>query len=73
MKTITVKLGGMSCQHCVRAVAKALAQVAGLSDIQVDLASQTATFSSEEATLDLTRIQAAIEAEGYEYLGVSGQ
>ena len=33
----TVKIKGMSCQHCVGAVTKALGEIPGISDVKVDL------------------------------------
>jgi len=40
----TVKIKGMSCQHCIKAVTKALGEIEGVSDIRVDLASGEASF-----------------------------
>ena len=33
----TIKISGMSCQHCVMAVTKALGGIDGIKDVQVDL------------------------------------
>ena len=42
--TTTIKVKGMSCQHCVNAVTKALAEIDGVSGVKVDLAKGEATF-----------------------------
>ncbi len=42
MKTIKIK--GMSCQHCVKAVTKALSEIAGIKDVTVDLERGEASF-----------------------------
>ena len=42
MKTVKVK--GMSCQHCVRTVKKALEEIQGVSNVNVDLLKCEATF-----------------------------
>ena len=42
MKSIKIK--GMSCQHCVMAVTRALSAVDGIKDVKVDLKSGIATY-----------------------------
>lgn len=65
MKT-TVKIKGMSCNHCVMAVTKALNQIDGLGDVQVDLEKGEATFD-HGTSLDMARIKLEIEKAGYEF------
>jgi len=43
----TIKVKGMSCQHCVKAVTKALGEVEGVTDVKVDLMAGEVSF--EEA------------------------
>ncbi len=38
MQTTTLGISGMTCQHCVAAVTKALQSVPGVQSAQVDLA-----------------------------------
>ncbi len=61
----TVKIKGMSCQHCVMAVTKALRGVAGVKDVKVDLATGEAAIE-EETAVDLQAITDAIKKAGYE-------
>ena len=61
----TVKINGMSCNHCVMAVTKALNEIPGLSEVQVDLASGEATFEAKE-TVDMKEVAKQIEKAGYE-------
>jgi copper chaperone len=63
MPTIGVK--GMSCQHCVASVTKALSEIEGVSDVVVDLAKGMATFN-EKAPVALDTIKKAIAAIGFE-------
>jgi copper chaperone len=42
--TTTIKVKGMSCQHCVQAVTKALQEIDGVSGVKVDLLKGEATF-----------------------------
>lgn len=40
----TMKVSGMSCQHCVAAVTKALEGLEGLKEVHVDLAAGEVSF-----------------------------
>ncbi len=63
MKNIKIK--GMSCQHCVMAVTKALAALDGVKDVQVDLKSGVATYEEVKAVAPEV-VAAAIKKAGYE-------
>jgi copper chaperone len=63
MKSIKIK--GMSCQHCVMAVTKALNAVDGIKDVKVDLKTGTATYD-ETKPVDLKLITEAVTKAGYE-------
>ena len=61
----TVKIKGMSCQHCVMAVTKALKEIEGLTEVVVDLDKGQATFS-ETKPVDITLVKDKIKNAGYE-------
>jgi copper chaperone len=63
MKTIKIK--GMSCQHCVKAVTKTLSEIDGIKDVQVDLAKGEATFD-EVQPIDQGLLRERIKKAGYE-------
>lgn len=63
MKTIKIK--GMSCQHCVMSVTKALGAVDGIKDVHVDLKSGMATYEEVKA-VDRAAVAAAIKKAGFE-------
>ncbi|MCE5210009.1 MAG: heavy-metal-associated domain-containing protein [Deltaproteobacteria bacterium] len=63
MKSIKIK--GMSCQHCVMAVMKALNAVEGIKDVKVDLKSGIATFTEIKA-VEPEVLAMAIKKAGYE-------
>ena len=63
MKSIKIK--GMSCQHCVMAVTKALAALDGVKDVNVDLKSGMATYEEVKA-VDPKVVAAAVKKAGYE-------
>ena len=43
----TVKVKGMSCQHCVASVTKALSDIEGITDVSVNLEAGEATLSDQ--------------------------
>jgi len=55
----------MSCDHCVRAVTKALEEVEGIKNIRVDLESGEAMFE-ETVPVDESIIEEKIKKAGYE-------
>ena len=66
MEKKTLKVEGMSCEHCVKAVNNALSAIAGLADINVSLQDGTVSFSHDPALAPLESIKAAITEEGYQ-------
>jgi copper chaperone len=61
----TVKIKGMSCNHCVMAVTKALNEIDGVKDVRVDLAKGEATYN-EAMPVDMDVVKAQIAKAGYE-------
>lgn len=61
----TVKIKGMSCQHCAKAVTKALDEIDGVKDAKVDLAKGEATFE-ETKPVDENVLREKIAKAGYE-------
>ena len=64
----TVKIKGMSCQHCVMAVTKALSGIEGVKNVQVDLKNATASYE-EVKPVDAAVVAQAIKKAGYEVAG----
>jgi len=60
-----LKVKGMSCQHCVMSVTKALNQLDGIKNIQIDLAKGEVRFDNTKSVAS-DRIQKAITDAGYE-------
>ena len=61
----TIKIKGMSCNHCVMAVTKALNEIAGIKNVKVDLSKGEATFE-EEKPANMMVVQEQIKKAGYE-------
>jgi copper chaperone len=63
--TTTIRIKGMSCQHCVKALTKTLSEIDGIKDVQVDLAKGEATFD-EVQPIDQELLRERIGKAGYE-------
>jgi len=59
----TVKIKGMSCQHCVNSTKEALEKIPGVSDVKVNLEKGEATYQGE---VDAKVIKEAISKIGFE-------
>ncbi|MDR1863057.1 MAG: cation transporter [Treponema sp.] len=66
MKT-SLKIEGMSCEHCVKHVKEALEGVAGVISAQVSLKDKSAQVEHEDRVA-LESLKAAVGGEGYEVL-----
>ena len=59
-----IKIKGMTCQHCVMSVTKALGTIPGVKNLRVDLVKGEAAF---ENTQNISRdsLRKAVEDAGY--------
>ena len=60
-----IKIKGMSCQHCVASTTKALEEVPGVSNVQVDLDKAEASYEGE---VDPQLIREVITRIGFEVI-----
>ena len=60
-----VKIKGMSCNHCVMSVTKALGEIQGVENLSVSLDAGEATFQ-ERAPVDIRLVREKIREAGYE-------
>ena len=65
MATTTLKVQGMTCNHCVMRVAKALKAVPGVQDAKVDLQKAEAVISYDEAKVSAEKLSGTIVEAGY--------
>lgn len=63
--TATYTVTGMTCGHCVASVTEEVSEVAGVSAVDVDLASGQMTVTSD-AAVDTDAIRTAVEDAGYQ-------
>ncbi|MCX6089815.1 MAG: cation transporter [Candidatus Atribacteria bacterium] len=60
-----LKIKGMSCQHCVMRVQKALEKVPGVVSVKVNLTKGEAEINTQD-TVSSQELIAAVEKAGYE-------
>jgi len=63
----TIQIQGMSCQHCVGSVTKALLTIDGITTVDIDLATGEARYK-EDKPVALATIKAAIAGIGFTVL-----
>ena len=56
---------GMTCQHCVKRVAKIIEKAPGVSDVQVSLENREAVFTCEQTVTAIDEIVKAINDFGF--------
>ena len=61
----TLKLQGMSCAGCANAIEKAISNVSGVEECEVNFASEQATVTFNPKQTNLETIQSAVEDAGY--------
>lgn len=66
MKTEVLKVNGMSCGHCVKAVEESVGGLAGVKSVNVDLSSGKVEVSYEASAVTLESIKDTIDDQGYE-------
>ena len=65
----TMKIEGMMCEHCEKAVTTALGGVEGVASVKADAKAGTAVVSMKPGT-DEEAIKAAVAKAGYVFLGI---
>lgn len=66
MEKVIIKVDGMSCEHCVKAVTEAAGGLPGVGDVAVSLDAGTAEVEYDPVKVSLDAIKAAIEDQGYD-------
>ena len=63
MRSVTLKIDGMSCDHCVRAVRQALEELPQVGIQSVGIGRASLRFDNDSTSVE--RILAAIQEAGY--------
>jgi copper ion binding protein len=59
-----IKIQGMTCQHCVMSVTKALGTLPGVKNLRVDLVKGEAAFENTQ-NISRDNLRKAVEDAGY--------
>ena len=65
MNTETVTVSGMTCGHCASSVREEIGNIAGVTAVDVDLASGKVVIKAD-VPLDAAAVKEAIEEAGYQ-------
>ncbi|MGI9309236.1 MAG: heavy-metal-associated domain-containing protein [Gammaproteobacteria bacterium] len=66
MKTIELKVEGMTCGGCVKSIQNALNEQTGINNAAADLDAATVTVSFDPAAIEEAAIKIAIEDAGFD-------
>ena len=66
MENVTLKVEGMSCNHCVKAVEGSVGELAGVSDVKVNLKEGLVDVSFNANEVALETIKETIYEQGYD-------
>ena len=70
LKKATIKIDGMSCQHCVKTVTDVMMGIDGVSQVKVNLKKGEARLKFERDRLDLELLETAIVTAGFEFVSL---
>jgi len=64
MNRNVLKIEGMTCDHCVHTLEKAISAVPGVEKAEVNLKQKSAVITSDRL-IDMSNVLFAVEQEGY--------
>ncbi|MFC6333418.1 copper chaperone CopZ [Paenibacillus septentrionalis] len=65
MAEVTLKVQGMSCNHCVQSIERNVGAIAGVDQVKVSLADGKVDVVYDEAKVSRAQIEAVIDDQGY--------
>ena len=68
MEKTVLKVDGMSCEHCVKAITNVVSALSGVGSVSVDLKGKTVTVEYDSAKSPLDKIKLEIEDQGYDII-----
>ncbi|ULT59185.1 copper chaperone CopZ [Neobacillus drentensis] len=66
MEQVTLKVSGMSCGHCVKAVEGSVGELQGVKKVAVDLAEGIVAVEFDGKLVSLEKIKETIDDQGYD-------
>jgi copper chaperone len=71
MEKSIIKVDGMSCEHCKKAIMDAVSALPGIGAVTVELTTGMVAIDYDPTLSTLDNIKYVIEEQGYEIKGVS--
>jgi copper chaperone len=65
MTSVTLNVPDISCEHCERAITSALAPLAGVADVTVDIPGKQVHVKYDPGLVDIERVEAILAEEDY--------
>ncbi|RXZ02810.1 copper chaperone CopZ [Fictibacillus sp. S7] len=66
MEKITLKVAGMSCNHCVNTIQGNVGKLEGVSQVKVDLKEGKVNVEYDASKISLDKIKETIDDQGYD-------
>ncbi|MFK3961700.1 copper chaperone CopZ [Guptibacillus hwajinpoensis] len=66
MEQTTLKIEGMTCDHCKAAVTTALQELEGVSEVNVNVEEGTAKVAYNASSVSVSDMNEAVEEQGYD-------
>jgi copper chaperone len=66
MEKITLKVDGMSCNHCVKAIEGSVGKLEGVSSTKVNLSEGNVAIEYDSSKVSLDKIKDTIDDQGYD-------
>ncbi|MBT2689979.1 copper chaperone CopZ [Bacillus sp. ISL-47] len=66
MENVTLKVSGMSCGHCVKAVEGSVGKLNGVEKVSVDLDNGQVQVQYDSSSVSLESIKETIDDQGYD-------
>jgi copper chaperone len=66
MEKVTLKVAGMSCGHCVKAIEGSVGELAGINNVKVHLKDGTVDVEFNSGEISLDKIKETIDDQGYD-------
>ncbi len=66
MQDVTIKVGGMSCQGCVKNVTGVLSALPGVAEVSVSLEAAEAKVRFDPAAVSIVALKSAVEDAGFD-------
>jgi copper ion binding protein len=68
-KKVKLKIGEMSCQHCVQKVTDALIEIDGVLQVKANLRRETATVKYDPESVQIQEMGEAVNQGGFQFGG----